>query len=192
MLMPISAHSLLTELGGTFSYSKEKFGSKKQNSMLGRSYSATVAIYPFDTTGIEYGYTLAETIITDNSQVPISETIKIIQVYDQIYSRQFQVGLRQALMPRGSLLMPIISLGYAHGSKWGKITYHLENNGVRSPLEIDHQVTTTDSCFLSFTLKLSITRTLSINGVTKTVFKAFEFNEIKDSLKHEVGLSWVF
>jgi hypothetical protein len=185
-------NAVIYEFSGNFSYSKDIYGSQRQNSMVSRSYSSGLALYLFSNTGIELGYGVTHDINTENNKVYIYEDLFISSVQNKVITKTSNIGLRQALAKRGSFLIPVFSFGYAKQERSGNITYTINNAGNISELTYDHRGTKSDSTFGAFTLKISLTQLFSINGTVKSVFPAFDWNKAKDNLRYDAGFSWMF
>ncbi len=183
----------IVELGGNFSYDKSYVGTDRQSTIVSRAYSGTWVWYLFKYTALELGYTKSEEIITDNRDVAYTgTTVTVRSCQRTVQNDIYQVGIRQALAPRKSFLMPLISIGYAKVFQKSKTEYVVDD-GTNETIETFHdQRQRSDSVFAAFVLQIRLTRSLKLNGSVKTFFKAFEYNEAKYNLKYAAGLSWIF
>ncbi len=187
------AQAGVMEISGSMSVEKQYYGSDWSNSFKSNSYTGSYAWYIFPITGIEFNYTRSNDVITDNDDQKITDTnATITQVVQEAQSETYGVGLRQAFAHPKAFIVPQISLGYAYQVKEVQTRYHIDVSG--SPLVISSpkSVTKNDSVFGTFSLKLNVFQTISLNGSVTTVFKAFEFNEAKYNIKYYAGLSWYF
>ena len=84
----------------------------------------------------------------------------------------------------------MLSLGYAKQFTDMERMYTIDDAGTRFLLKVDNSKLRSDNIFATFSLKLRLTKRLSLAGSVNTVFRAFEFNEAKDYLKYRLGFSW--
>lgn len=184
----------LYELTGGFGYSKQVYGNSRQNSMVSRTYSGSLAIYLFGATGVELNYSQNEDIITEHENIDLGSGYSIASTQNKVMTTTHGVGIRQALAPERFFLIPVLSLGYAKQTKTGEISYTVNDSVADTSriLKFVRQKEVSDSVFATFLIKFAFTKALSLNASVRSVFKAFKFNEYRDSLKYEAGFSWVF
>ncbi|MBF0207353.1 MAG: hypothetical protein HQK53_10740 [Oligoflexia bacterium] len=180
----------VAEIGASFSYSKQIYGEQKQNNVVSRTYSASMAVYLFKYTGIELNYSNTTDIVTENNRVLFSNGVYIVGVQSRVNSRIYGVGLRQALAAFRAFIVPVISVGRAREFKTGSTDYTFEYQNTRATITYDTAKTQHDVMFCGLMLKINLTRLFSITGQVKSSFKANEFNEAKSNLHYEAGFSW--
>ena len=186
----------ITELSGNFGYNKFLFGVARKNSITTRSYSASLAFYFFSSLAIEVNYQNAANIRIENDTYKIegiSNEYSVVQSRREVIYDSYGIGLKFSFAPRGYPVRPMMSLGYAKKFAENQGYTVFEKDSDQTQIKIDHNShkSREDSVFASFQLKLRITNRLSLTGSVKTVFKAFEWNEAKNSLKYLVGFSWI-
>ncbi|MFN8371129.1 MAG: hypothetical protein U0T83_10975 [Bacteriovoracaceae bacterium] len=191
-LLLISTASYAVEVGGSFSYFRRIYGDNLESSYVSRTYSGSVGFYLFMGTGLEFNYSRSQDYITENQDVPVATNLTITSTQQRTITDIYGIGVKQALLPRGSFIMPVISLGYAKQFKRGEIDYTLDNNGTPVTLHYLTEHSRIDSMFASFRLQINLFKRLSINGSVDTVFKASEYKEAKNYLKYSAGFSVYF
>lgn len=188
------SHAIFYELSGNFAYDKTVYGSQRQNKLVSRTYSGSVAIYLFMSTALELNYSQSEDIQTDNTNTEIVSGVRIKSTQNLVGTEVYGVGLRQRLAGKGAWLRPLISFGYAKQFKDSSTEYTIldETSGATTVINVDNGRSRVDSAFGTFTLQIRLTKTFSINGSVRTVFKAFEFDQAQDNMKYAAGFSWFF
>lgn len=183
----------LVELGGAFNYTRQAYGTQKQNSNISRTYSGSITIYLTRYTGLEFNYSYTDDIITENGWSLISPWLAIVTVQNKINTKDYQLGVRQVLLPEKFFLLPIISLGYDRQVKASETSFTTENSsGVRSIYTRNDGKIYSNNMFGAFMLKVQLSKTFGLTGQVKTIFPANKFNDAKDNLKYEAGFSWMF
>jgi hypothetical protein len=181
------------ELGGSFSYDKQVFGSNRDNKVTSRTYGGSFAWYMFPVTGLELNYAHRTDIVLENDDELIPDTTATItQVRSEAITQVYGVGIRQAFASVRSLLVPTLSIGYAKEFKEQATVYIIDNAGTLYTVGSNVSKSRSDSVFGTFALKINFTRLFSMNGSVGTVFKAFEWNEAKYNVKYKAGFSWYF
>lgn len=191
LAIPGSAFALY-ELNANFSYSKQVYGSSRQNSMVERSYSGAFAVYFLTYTAVEFNYSQKEDILTENDTIAIGSGLSILSIQNRVMTKTSGVGLRQALPFFGKFMLPVVSLGYAKQSKEGKTSYTLNDNGTQEIIEVRSERRFANSAFAGFMLKINVTKRVGLTGSVKSVFPAFKFDQAKDNLNYEAGLAVMF
>ena len=190
-----SRRRVVNELGFDFNYSKQVYGSVRQNSVRKRTYSGSYALYFLSTTALELNYSYGEEVTTENHDLQIEDTdYSIIGFQNVVESEVFGIGIRQAFAGPKSRLKPMISLGYAKQFIKDKSTITLRNNtnGAVTTLNNGSSQKRTDSVFGSFALQFRLMGSFFLKGSVKTVFPAFKTNLAKDYLTYSAGFSWMF
>lgn len=187
----INSSFAMIEVSGNFDYKKQVYGDQRQNKSVERSYEASIAFYMFLYTALEFNYNYDQEIIIENDEVEdVNSGITILSKDSRLNTKTYGVGLRQALAsPMGSFV-PSFAFGYAYQIKNGGVTYKLRYSGEESTLYFPYTETKGDAVWAVFTLKIKLTKFLSINGSIKTVFEAYEWNKAKDDLRYQAGFSW--
>jgi hypothetical protein len=183
------------EIGADFGYDRKIYGPERENKIVNRTYSGSLALYFSTLTAIEFNYTYDDERAIDRTETSISGlNASIISTLTQINTVVYGVGLRQAFAPQASRFRPVISMGYARQAVESGSIYTIRNDQNQSTFEINGEVykAQVDSVFMSFILQLRLTSGLSLNGSVYSVFEAFEWSEAKDDLRHKIGLSWIF
>ena len=198
LLFPITPASRVfgaVELSGNFGYNKMLYGSSKQNSLTTRNYTSSIAFYFFSNTAFEVNYYNSTNMKLANEKYKITgvANYSVTQSYSEVRYESFGVGLRHAFAPRGSPVRPLISMGYAKKftENSGNTLFEKDSDGSTINISHNDEKSREDSVFGSFQLQLRITSRLSLTGSVKTIFKAFEWDEAKNSLKYLVGFSWI-
>ncbi len=190
----LTTHSsyALIELSGEYGLSQQVYGSQRNNSIESTSVGASVALYLFDYTAIELNYNQAETVTDENTTLSIDDTYDLTKQVNTIQIYSYGIGIRQAFASRKARFRPSISLGYARQFTSDSTTAHFLNNDTGATFSITNAGSKSryDSVFGSFNLEIMLTRTFSIRGSVKTIFKAFEFSRAQDNMKYLVGFSW--
>lgn len=194
LLISTNSYAIFYELSGNFGYDRTIYGGERQNKFTSRTWGGSVALYLTGYTGLEFNYSESEDSIIENESGSIDSTYEIIGTNNRVGREVFGVGLRQQLAPRKAFIVPMIAVGYAKQFTSSETDYSIRN---KSTGDITVVTTTasksrTDSVFGTFTLKFRLTKTFTINGSVKTVFKAFETEQAKDNLKYLAGFSWIF
>lgn len=185
----------MTELDLDFTYNKNILGSNRESYDRTRTYAGSVTFYFLTYTGIEFNISHTENEIFgkyDNSGV--SSGLVIQNEITNIETRSYGIGIRQAFAGRKSFMQPLLSLG------WSYQEYTLNSSTVVTDLdtstdyliESQEDKTKYSAMFAAFALKFRLTQFISLKGSVKTVFRAFEFEEARDQLSYNAGISWIF
>lgn len=190
----LATHSsyALIELGGEYGVSQQVYGSERTNTIESTTTGASVALYLFDYTAIEFNYNQTETITDENRTLSIDSNYDLTKQVNTVQIYSYGVGIRQAFASRKARIRPSISLGYARQFTSDSTTAFFKNVNTNETFSITSAGSKFryDSVFGSFNLEVMLTRTFSIRGSVKTIFKAFEFNRAQDNMKYLVGFSW--
>lgn len=191
---PINSWAI-TELSSSFGYQKNTFGENKESDIVTRSYSASVAFYFWTRTALEFNFSHNREDTTNRSDIPVSGTdVEVREIQNQVTTNVYGIGLRQSLAPRGAIIRPLISLGYAkqYISDITEYTFHDNNTNENFKFNDGETELSDDSVFATFSLELKITRGLSLKGSVRSVFPAFEFKRAGENLKYMAGFTWMF
>lgn len=195
-LLVLDAHAKgVMELSGSFAYSKQVYGTDHDSKYTSRTYAGSYAWYIFSVTGIELNYSQTTDTMVNNDDEEIPDTgYSITQTRSEAITEVFGGGIRQALMPVKSLMVPSVSLGYARERKLSKTIYTIRNDTTGSTVALDSAKARTESnsAYGTFALKFNFSQTFSLNGSVTTVFRAFEWEEAKYNIKYFAGFSWYF
>ncbi|MDD0853818.1 hypothetical protein HBN50_11970 [Halobacteriovorax sp. GB3] len=191
----ISSSQAFYELDGQFSYDKKTYGTERQNKSTSRAYFVSFASYFFSLTALEFNYSTSKDIETNNTETKLTGTdFTRVSEQSNVESEYFGIGLRQAFAGKDSFLIPTLSLGYARqfATYYSSQTYRNDTGGADIFIEGEKVKTREDSIFGTFSLKLKLTKLLSITGSIKTLFPADDFNKAKDYIKYTAGFTWMF
>lgn len=183
------------ELDGEFAYDKQLYGTERNNKSVSRSYYASFASYFLTLTALEFNYSTTKDIDTRSDEYKLTGTDYTLTSEQAIIeSYSYGIGLRQAFANKNSFLVPTLSLGYARQITTYSTDYTYRNDLDSSTLFIqgDKKKQRQDSIFGTFSLKIQLTKNLSLKGSVKTLFPADDFNKAKDYLKYTAGFSWMF
>jgi hypothetical protein len=191
-----SAVMPMSEIGGSFGFDREIYGEKRENVIRTRTYSGSYAFYFLGLTAIEFDYTFRDKKTNEHTEYLLTGDLSnysITGYNSSIQSKTYGIGFRQALAKKKSRIMPMISLGYAKQFYISQSENIFRNNTTKNVLTVTSKIQKKkiDSLFGTFHLKIILGYRLSVTGSVKTYFKAFEFNQIKDSLRYLVGFSWM-
>jgi hypothetical protein len=187
-----NAYAIFYEIDFNFGYDKQLFGASRQNSIITRNYSTSVAAYFFTLTALEFTYARNDEVFTYNESVAIDVSRTIVSNQNTVDSDVYSIGIRQSLAPKKSLIAPMISVGYAKQFIQDSTDYTVDDNGTRTVYIIAKPKRRIDSMFATFALKFNFTQTFSIKGSVNTMIEAFKYNQAKDNLKYSAGFSWIF
>ncbi len=183
------------ELSGDFAYSKKVYGNQRENKMVERTYGGGMAFYFLSNTALEFNYSQTEQIQTENEVLPVTGyNYSITSMQNRVTTNVYGIGLKQAFAGRNSFLTPSLSLGYARQfiEDTTDVTFTENTNGSQIFSSSDPTKARYDSVFGTFTIKIKLTKLLSLNGSVNTLFRAFEWNDAKNNLKYRAGFSWMF
>lgn len=196
LIAPFKKVNAYTEVGGSFGYDREIYGSQRENKLTTRSYGGTLAIYFLQATALEFNYTESVRQTKEHTTYSIEDVanVSVIGNNSNMETKIYGIGLRQAFADRGARFRPMISLGYAKQfvESSGDTYYRLESTKQVIRVYQTKTKTRIDSVFGAFQLGIAIYGGLSLNTSIRTYIKAFEFNRAQDNLKFMVGLSWMF
>lgn len=183
----------LSEFSFDFGYDRQIYGVNRQNSVVSRNYSVGLSTYLFDLTGVDLNFSNTQDTTSQNDRYTVSSPYDIIAQQNRVNTNVFGIGIKQMLAGRGSLLIPIISAGYARQfvTSSGDITVENTTTSVLQKVNLSETKQRYNSVFGSFTLQLKLTERFSLKGTIRTLFPAFEYNKAKDNLKYLVGFSWI-
>ena len=192
-LLLISSNSYaLIEIGGDFSYDRDIFGTDRQSKSTTRTWGSTIAAHLWSTTAIELNYYYTEDTTIVNETVSYTDlSISVLGQQTHIKSRNYGIGLRQAFAPRKAFLVPSISLGYAKMFRETKTDYKVRNDATNvTTTSIQPTIKTRDdSMFGTFSIKLRLSKRISLRGSVQTYIRAFDWDGAKDDLKYTVGFT---
>ncbi len=182
----------LIELNGEYGLSTQKYGADRTNEIEATTIGGSVALYLFNLTAIELNYSQTETITSENNVLTIDSTYDLIGQENNVLVYSYGIGIRQAFASRKARFRPSISLGYARQFIRDTTQATFRNNVTGSTFIVNDDVTKLrdDSVFGSFNLELRLTRTISLRGSVKTIFRAFDFDRARDNVQYLIGFSW--
>ncbi|WP_127714711.1 hypothetical protein [Halobacteriovorax sp. HLS] len=193
ILFLISGNSLaLIEIGSDFSYDRDIFGTNRQSKSTTRTWGGTIAAHLWSTTAIELNYYDTEDTTIVNETVSYTDlSISVLGQQTHIESKNYGIGLRQAFAPRKAFLVPSLSLGYAKIFKKTKTDYKIRNDstGVTTTSVQPTLKTRDDSMFGTFSIKLRLSKRISLRGSVQTYIRAFDWDGAKDDLRYTVGFT---
>lgn len=188
------SYAIVNEIGFDFGYDIQKYGSSRQNSIVSRSYSGGISSYIFTSTAIDLNFSNSQDTTTENNRYNVATGYDIVGQQNRVKTTVYGIGIKQALAPKTSFIVPLISVGYARQfvDYTTDITVENTTTKARSIVSSGSSKERTDSVFASFVLQLKLTDRFSLKGSVKTIFPAFEFSKAKDDMKYLVGFSWMF
>jgi len=190
--LSIKSAQAVVELDGEFNYRKQVYGSTRQNDVVSRTYSGSMAIYLFDLTAIELSYMQNADITTEHNTIAINSAYSIIGFQNRVDSQLYGVGLRQALAPRGSRFRPMLSLGYGKQFTHYQTNYDIktEASGLVFTVNDSSGKSRVDSVTASFGLQIGLTQRFALKCSVKTVFPAFRTGLAQDNMSYLAGFTW--
>ncbi len=191
LILSNQVHALM-EISGEYGLSKQVYGTDRNNDIESTTIGASWALYLFDYTAIELNYNQTETITDENNTLTIDSTYDLTRQVNTVQIYSYGIGIRQAFASRKSRFRPSMSLGYARQFTSDSTVAYFKNNDTGNTFSISdvEQKSRYDSVFGSFSLEIMLTRTFSLRGSVKTIFKAFEFDRAQDNMNYLFGFSW--
>ncbi len=191
LLLSNGAHALI-ELNGEYGLSTQKYGADRSDEIKATTFGGSIALYLFNLTAIELNYSQTETITSESNTIAIDSTYDLIAQENNVLVYSYGLGIRQAFASRKARFRPSISLGYARQFIKDSTTATFRNNTTGNIFDVSDTPSKLrdDSVFGSFNLELKLTRTISLRGSVKTIFKAFEFDRAQDNVRYTIGFSW--
>lgn len=186
------------ELGLNYSYSKQIVGEEENNVSISESNGGTWAWFMWEYTALEFNYAVINDTITDTNEQVVAlddvNSITIIETTSRIKTVVQGVGIRQALAPRKSKVVPMISIGYAKQISQGSTLYRFRVNDGEDEEEQENELDAQeiDSAFFGLSIRISFTQTFGINIGGKTVFPSSEPDKAKNNVRYMAGLTWLF
>ncbi len=180
------------ELSGNFGYDKKIFGTDLQNYATTRTYSGQIAWYLLANTGLELNYSSSTDLVLQNENMVIAPTNDVLkEITNQVATKVYGIGFRQMLLPRGSIITPLLSVGYGRQITEERFQYIVYSYLLDETLTINvrRPPQTINSVFATFSLQIPLTSFLALKGSVSTIFPAFEYNSAKNNLKYLVGLT---
>lgn len=182
----------LFEISGEYGLDRQVYGTDRQNEITSRTYSASLALYLFNYTAIEFNYGQTRTITDERYPVTTGAEFEAASKIGTVEIESYGLGIRQAFAPRKARFVPTLSLGYAKRFARDYTSGVIRRNSDGATFEY---VTATsklrfDSVFATLGLNIRLTRMLSLRVSAQTIFKAFEFNRAQDNMKYLAGFSW--
>lgn len=183
------------EVGGSYGYDRFVYGSDRSDVTYERTYSGYLAKYLFNLTALEFNLSHSRSVSISHPDATIEGTsYKVTESRTDIETDTWGIGVRQSFASREAFLVPMLSIGYARqissGSGYLVVTNTTTGNSFTS--ENPASKRSQNSVFATLTMKLRLTKLFSITASANTVFPAFEFDRVRDSLKYSVGFSWMF
>lgn len=194
LLIPMQAFAVIFEIDFDFGYSKQIYGTNRENSMISRSYSGGLSAYLFELTAIDFTASRSLETDTQNDRWNVATGYDVVSFQNEIKTDVYGVGIKQMFAGRNAFMVPILSLGYAKEFLEYSKNYTVENttNLARIITTGGHTKQRIDSMMAAFILQFKMTDRLSLKGSVKTLIPAFNYNKAKDNLKYAVGFSWIF
>lgn len=183
------------EVGGNYSYDRQVYGEDRKDYSTERTYSAYLAKYLFNLTAIEVNLSHSRSVTVGYPDALIEgTTYKVTQTRTDVETDTWGVGIRQSFASREAFLVPMLSLGYARQIAYATGYLEFTNTTTGNSFISDNPESkrSQNSVFGTFTLKLRLTKLLSITGSANTVFPAFKLDQVRNNLKYAVGFSWMF
>lgn len=191
IILSLNTHALL-ELNGQYGYDRQVFGDRRQNKIVGETFSGAVAWYLFETTAIEGNFNQTETTTTQETNVAIDSRYSVAGQKDVVRLYSYGLGIRQLLAGRKARILPSLSMGYARQFQKDQTTFtFLDNNSgetftlTDSPTKVRY-----DSVFATLAINFRLTKRFSLRVSANTIFEAFKFNRAQDNMKYLVGFTW--
>jgi hypothetical protein len=185
----------VTEIDFDFGYDRQVYGENRQNRMVTRTYSGTMAMYFLQSTALELNYSNSEQTTSEHTEVLLSGTnYTITEMQNRLTTNVYGIGLRQALSGAKARIRPLISAGYARQFQDDVTDYTFRDDTTSASTIIHGKLykQRQDAVFGSFMLQIYLTQRFALKGSVRTVFPAFEWNKARDDLKYLAGLTWVF
>ena len=188
----MSSSWALIEFSGEFGYDKQVYGTERNNKITSRTYGGSMALYLFNYTAVELNYGQTETTTTETDTITLDNTYDILGQQNKVLLYNYGIGIRQAFASRKARVRPSFSIGYARQfvSDSTEITFKNKTSGATILLQDPEEKYRSDSVFGTLSLDLRLTKSLSLRGSVKTIFKAFEFDQARDNMKYLVGFTW--
>lgn len=190
LLFCSSTHAVV-ELNFDFDYDRKIYGENRQNKAISRTFSSSFAFYFLGKMGLELSYSKTEDSSQQNFTIDPDVIYSMKAVNSVMTNQVFSLGLRLALAEKRSLIVPVISLGYA------KQYIDNEENTIIYDSDSSSDITLTyvapreilDSAFASLSLNINLTSRLGLRGSIKTLFEAFEFDQARDNIQYFAGIN---
>lgn len=195
LILSFKASAIVFEVSGDFEYDKQRYGTNRENSVVSRSYSAGISAYIFSTTAIDLSYSFTNDITSNNERYTITGySVDHISDQQRVETSDYGIGIKQMLLPKGYVVTPVVSVGYAREfvKSSSDTTYLNTATGTNFYYNAGTTKYATNSVFGIFSLQFHLTDRLSLKGSVKTIFPAFDFNKAKDNIKYSFGFSWMF
>lgn len=183
----------LTEIGADFGYQRQVYGNDRQNDIVTKTYSGSIAFYFLESTALEFNYYESQELTEEKNTVPVTGTnVDVVRTENSVLNRSYGIGLRQAFAGRKAFLRPTLSLGYARQfvTDNTSIDFQDRSTGVVTTFRDNPSKLRSDSVFGTFALQLRLTKTLSFRASVNTIFAANDFGSAGDNLKYMAGITW--
>lgn len=182
----------IVELSGSFSYDRQVFGPNRENDFTSTGFGGSVAFYFFGLTAIELNYFKDQDVSTDTIDRQLDTNFTVLEQEDKVRTTVYGIGIRQAFASRKAFLQPVISLGYAKQYRYSTVEYLTDESGTIASEKFEVEDSVQDSTFASFSIRIRLTKTVTVNGSARTVFPGFETDQARDNIRYTAGFSWFF
>jgi len=194
ILFSFKIKAIVYEMDVNFGYDKQIFGSSRQNSNVSRTYAGGISAYLFELTAIDLNYSEINDRTSYNDRFTATTGIDVISTRTNVSTSILGLGLKQMLLPKNNLILPMLSFGYARETVYSASEVTIENTSTKATSVVSYGSSKQKihSMFGTFSLQFKIGANLSLKASVKTLIPALEFNKAKDNLKYLFGFTWAF
>jgi len=188
------AHSFYTEVGASYSFQREVYGTDYQSKLNENSVMATAAFYFFSLTGLELSYSWKKWDNLDKTIVQIDDDRALTGQRRTLYVQNFGIGISQYFNSTKAILRPGLGLGYVRRltKDGGYFDIYDDLSGKTKRHDKDTVSTSDDLIYLLVSLKFRIIEGLYLSGSVRTLFAPKKYKEAQNNLRYFVGFSWLF
>ena len=194
VLFSSSAHSLYTEVGASWAFQREVYGTDYTSKLNENQVMASAAFYFFSLTGLELSYSWKKWDNLDKTIVPVNNDKFVTGQRRTLYVQNFGIGISQYFNGTKAILRPGLGLGYVRRltKDGGYIDVYDDLSGSSSREDRDEVNTSDDLIYLLVSLKFRIIEGLFLSGSVRTLFAPKKYKEAPNNLRFFVGFSWLF
>ncbi|TDJ09069.1 MAG: hypothetical protein E2O68_00810 [Deltaproteobacteria bacterium] len=194
LLFSFRAHSFYTEVGASYSFQREVYGSDYQSKVNQNTAIASLAFYFFSLTGLELSYSWNKLDNLDKTLGRLENDSYLTGNRRILNFQEFGIGVTQYFNSTKALLRPGLGLGFTRRLTKESGYYDVYNDlsGKTTRYDKDTVNTSSNLMYVWVSLKFRIIEGLYLSGSVRTLFAPEKYKEAQNNLKFLVGFSWLF
>jgi hypothetical protein len=194
VLLSPRAYSFYTEVGASWAFQREVYGTDYTSKLNENQIMASAAFYFFSLTGLELSYSWKKWDNLDKTIVPVNNDRFVTGQRRTLYVQNFGIGISQYFNSTKAILRPGLGVGYVRRltEDGGYVDVYDDLSGTSSREDREKVNTSSDLLYLLISLKFRIIEGLYLSGSVRTLFAPKQYKEAPNNLRFFIGFSWLF